>query len=116
MSVPRGLSKVVVKRKDGRLQTLKEIEEESKVQKLSASTASLAEEIDRTINDPKSLQESAYQFFMLHKDVKIAMLGYGILTGEIIAQHIKDGTPLGLKHIENYRKLLEHAKKVIGNG
>jgi hypothetical protein len=116
MEVPRGLARVVVKRRDGRLQTLGEaLEEGAKTETLSANS-SLVEDIERTISDPRALQESAYQFFMLHKDVRVVILGYGELTGEMIAQHVKDGTPLGLKHIETYRKLLEHALEVLRHG
>jgi len=106
----------VVKRRDGRLQTLREaLEEEAKTETLSANSP-VVEDIEKTISDPGALQESAYQFFMLHRDVKVVILGYGELTGELVAQHIKDGTPLGLKHIETYRKLLEHALKVLRHG
>jgi len=113
MRVPKGLARVVVRRKNGRLQTLEEtVEEQEKLGKLSGS--SVKDDIEATLKDPTALQEATEAFLLQNKDLKVVMLGVGETTNEVLAQHVKDGTPLGLRLVENYRRLLEYVLRVIG--
>jgi len=115
--VPPGLAKVVIRRKDGRLQTLEEaVKEQEKVRSLASDTKpnDIKREIEEMLKDPKAIQDACYQFLMEHRDVKIAVIGLGDVSVELLAQHVKDGTPIGLILIESYRKLLEHTLRVIG--
>jgi len=105
MSVPKGLRGVVVKRKDGRLQTLEEaLKEQGEVRSLGND---LKHEIEEMLKDPKALQDACYQFLMEHKDFRIIGFGVGEITAELLAQYVKEGHPLGLRYLNGYKKVLE---------
>ena len=112
MTVPKGLLRVVVKRKDGRLQTVKEVLEEQ--EKLGSLSNDLKHEIEEMLKDPKSLQDACYQFLMLYKDFRMAILGVEEITAELLAQYVKDGHPIGLRFLEGYRKVLERVLSWLG--
>jgi len=105
MSVPKGLRGVVIKRRDGRLQTLEEaLKEQGEARSLGSD---LRYEIEEMLKDPKPLQDACYQFLMNHKDFRMVVFGVGEITAELLAQYVKDGHPLGLKYLDAYRKVLE---------
>ena len=114
--VPPGLAKVVIRRKDGRLQTLEEsVKEQEKVRSLASDTKpnDIKREIEEMLKDPKAIQEACEAFLLQAKDLKVVVLGVGETTNEVLAQHVKDGTPLGLRLVENYRRLIEYVLRVI---